>query len=278
MTPISLAILLQIASPTNDSTDIIVLALLSVAVILLAGMTGRVNMGFQVPGFSRPLSQKRKEILQKHFPFYSQLTPNRRKRFEQKVQYFIHVKDFIPRQIPTVTGEMKVLISACAVQLTFGYPKVFLSHFKRILVYPDNYYSTINKTFHKGEVNPRLRAIVLSWKAFVEGYINGSDGRNLGLHEMAHALRLENLILNAEYNFLDEEVLEHWQYLADQEMTSIAQGKSRMFRDYAGTDPDEFFSVAIENFFERPEKFKSLMPNLYAILVLLLKQDPLNPV
>lgn len=277
MTLTSLAILLQ-ASPTNqNSSEVVFLAILSVVVILLTGISGKVNMGFQVPGFPRPLSSKRKEILKKRFPYYSQLSPTRRKRFEQKVQYFIYVKEFIPRQIPIVTEEMKVLISACAVQLTFGYPKVFLSHFKRILVYPDNYYSTINKTFHKGEVNPRLRAVVISWKAFVTGYFNPTDGRNLGLHEMAHALRLENLILNAEYNFFDNAVLQQWQALADQEMQNISTGNSRMFRDYAGTDSDEFFAVAVENFFERPAKFKSLMPNLYGILVLLLKQDPLNP-
>ncbi|WP_422361648.1 zinc-dependent peptidase [Reichenbachiella sp.] len=277
MTITSLAILLQVSSPNQNSSEVVFLAILSVLVILLTGISGKVNMGFQVPGFSRPLSSKRKEILKKHFPYYCQLSPNRRKRFEQKVQHFIYVKEFIPRQIPIVTEEMKVLISACAVQLTFGYPKVFLSHFKRILVYPDNYYSTINKTFHKGEVNPRLRAVVISWKAFVAGYFNPKDGRNLGLHEMAHALRLENLILNAEYNFFDGAVLQQWQTLADQEMQNISAGNSRMFRGYAATDPDEFFAVAVENFFERPEKFKSLMPNLYGILVLLLKQDPLNP-
>lgn len=270
-------LLLQADPPPTSFFDTVVLVFLSIIIILLAAMSGRVNMGFQVPGFPRPMPLKRKKILNKHFAFYINLPSNKKRRFEQKVQHFIHVKDFIPRQIPQVTEEMKVLISACAVQLTFGYPKVFLSHFKRILVYPDNYYSTINNTYHKGEVNPKLRAIVLSWKAFVEGYIHHRDGRNLGLHEMAHALRLENLILNAEYNFLDINVLDRWQVLADQEMTNIANGNSRMFRDYAGTNPDEFFSVAVENFFGRPEQFKRAMPNLYAILVLLLKQDPLNP-
>lgn len=269
---------MQSTPAATDSSEVIFIILLSIGVIILSGMTGKVNMGFQVPGFPRPLSTKRKEILKQHFPFYNKLSPNRKKRFEQKVQYFIYIKDFIPRQIPEVTEEMKVLISACAVQLTFGYPKVFLSHFKRILVYPDNYYSTINNVYHKGEVNPRLRTVVLSWKAFVEGYFNPKDGRNLGLHEMAHALRLENLIMNAEFSFFDEEVLQQWQVLAHKEMINISEGKSRMFRDYAGTDSDEFFSVAVENFFERPQKFKSVMPNLYAILVLLLKQDPLNPV
>lgn len=278
MTEPNFALLLQVDPPANSFVDVAVLAFLSMAVIFLAAITGRVNMGFRVPGFSQPLSTKRKEILKRHFPFYNSLSANKQKRFEQKVKYFIAVKEFIPRQIPEVTDEMKVLISACAVQLTFGFPTVFLSHFKRILVYPDNYYSTINKTYHKGEVNPRHRAIVLSWKAFVEGYLHQADGRNLGLHEMAHALRLENLIWNGEEDFLDPDLLERWQLLADQEMANIAQGKSRLFRTYAGTDPEEFFSVAVENFFERPEKFKSHMPNLYAILVLLLKQDPLTSI
>ncbi|UXX79633.1 zinc-dependent peptidase [Reichenbachiella carrageenanivorans] len=278
MTESSFALLLQADPPANSFMDVVVMAFLSVAVIVLAAITGRINMGFRVPGFSQPLSSKRKEILKKHFPFYNSLSANKQKRFEQKVKSFIVVKEFIPRQMPGVTEEMKVLISACAVQLTFGFPKVFLSHFKRILIYPDNYYSTINKTYHKGEVNPRYRAIVLSWKAFVEGYFDQSDGRNVGLHEMAHALRLENLIWNGEYDFLDPDLLARWQILADQEMINIAHGKSRLFREYAGTDPEEFFSVAVENFFERPEKFKSHMPNLYAILVLLLKQDPLNSI
>lgn len=270
-------LLLQTTPPSQDLSDIVLLIFISIAIVVVAGMTGRVNMGFQVPGFPRPLSKKRKDILTRRFPFYTNLTHHRKRRFEQKVQYFIHVKEFIPRQMPVVTEEMKVLIAACAVQLTFGYPKIFLSHFKRILVYPDSYYSTINKTYHKGEVNPRLRAIVLSWRAFVEGYISEGEGRNLGLHEMAHALRLENMILNTEFKFMDEGLLSNWHAIADEEMNNIANGNSKLFRNYAGTNQDEFFSVAVENFFERPEKFKSLMPNLYAILVLLLKQDPLNP-
>lgn len=270
-------ILLQSSPPSKGLSDIVMLIFISIAVVVITGMTGRVNMGFQVPGFPRPLSKSRKDILRKRFPFYTNLTPNRKRRFEQKVQYFIHVKEFIPRQMPAVTEEMKVLIAACAVQLTFGYPKIFLSHFKRILIYPDSYYSTINKTYHKGEVNPRMQAIVLSWRAFVEGYISDGKGRNLGLHEMAHALRLENMIMNSEFRFMDDQLLENWHNIADEEMINISNGNSKLFRDYAGTDQDEFFSVAVENFFERPEKFKSLMPRLYAILVLLLKQDPLNP-
>jgi Mlc titration factor MtfA (ptsG expression regulator) len=37
----------------------------------------------------------------------------------------------------------------------------------------------------------------------------------------------------------------------------------------------EFFSVAVENFFERPQEFKTILPELYSILAQLLRQDPI---
>ena len=276
MNPVIQTLILQASSNATDIYDILILLIISIAIILVLGSSGKVNMGFQVPGFPRPLSKGRRKILNKYFSYYKKLPIDEKNKFEQKVQYFIYIKEFIPRKIPRVTEEMKVLIAACAVQLTFGYPKVFLAHFKRILVYPDNYYSTINNTHHKGEVNPRLRAIVLSWKSFVEGYIDLTDGRNLGLHEMAHALRLENNIFNGEHEFLDKHALEEWHQLATEEIKRIEIGESRMFRDYAGTNQEEFFSVAVENFFERPEKFKTQMPKLYQNLTLLLRQHPVD--
>lgn len=250
--------------------------LMSLGLIFLFSLTGKVGMGFQIPGIARPLPYKYKEILVKYFPYYHRLNRTQQKIFKQKLQYFIHIKEFIPRNIEHVTDEMKVLISACAVQLTFGYPKVMLSHFKRILVYPDDYYSTINRTYHKGEVNPRFQAIVLSWTHFAKGYIEHDTGRNIGLHEMAHALRLENRIFNGESDFLDEDTLSEWHNLAKEEIDRIRSGESRMFRDYAGTNHEEFFSIAVENFFERPQQFSEIMPRLYTLMAKLLRQNPLT--
>ena len=172
-----------------------------------------------------------------------------------------------------MTDEMKVLISASAIQLTFGFPKVRLSHFRNILVYPDAYYSTINRTYHRGEVNPRLSAIVLSWKSFVEGYID-EDGRNLGLHEMAHALRLENKITNDEYDFLDAGALHDWELRATHTMREIDEGREEFFREYGAVNREEFFAVAVENFFERSALFSEKHPLTYSTLCNLLRQDP----
>jgi hypothetical protein len=213
------------------------------------------------------------EFLKKYFRYYHLLPPRSQQIFERRVAVFMHSKSFIPRQMEAVSKEMQVLISASAIQLTFGFPRVHLSFFQYILVFPDQYYSRHTQRYHKGEVNPKAKSIVLAWRHFVEGYMR-PDGRNLGLHEMAHALRLENRIMNKEYNFMDPHWLREWEIHADNTIREIRDGRETFFRAYGAQDREEFFAVAVENFFERPLEFYEKHPLTYDTLAALLKQDP----
>ncbi len=223
-----------------------------------------------------PVPQRYKEILQKYFKYYQQLSEDNKAKFEKKVTQFVNEKQFIPRQVDEVTIEAKVLIAASAVQLTFGLPNVYLRLFRRILVYPNDYYSSITKRYHKGEVNPRFGMIVLSWQSFIDGYIEPNDSKNLGLHEMAHALRFENLIRSEDYPPYEAELLEQFDEYSQKICNDPEFAGQTFFRPYACTDAHEFFSVAVENFFERPEDFKNQLPDLYKILARLLGQDPID--
>ena len=222
------------------------------------------------------LKAQYKEPLQRYFTYYINLPKKDKVLFEKRVQHFINIKKFIPRSVDEVTPEMKAFIAGAAIQITFGLPKVYFSHFKKILVYPDDYYSILNKKYHKGEVNVRGGIIVLSWNHFVEGYKNEEDSINLGLHEMAHALKLENNIFNREYGFLDEDVLEKWEKLAKEEIENMREGKSNFFRKYAAANQHEFFAIAVENFFERPRGFYEHSPELYKTMASLLKQNTIE--
>ena len=216
-----------------------------------------------------------KKPLQKYLRYYKQLNPSDKVVFEKRVQKFINQKQFIARGMEKITDEMKALIAGAAIQLTFGHPSIYFTHFKRILVYPDSYYSEISQRYHKGEVNMG-GLIVLSWKNFVEGYADNEDGRNLGLHEMAHALHLENAVTNEEYGFLDDDMLKVWTDLCFREIEKMKEGKSDFFRVYAITNNQEFFAIAVENFFERPGEFHDWNPKLYDTLIKMLNQDPLK--
>ncbi|RDV15280.1 DgsA anti-repressor MtfA [Pontibacter diazotrophicus] len=215
------------------------------------------------------------KALRKQQPsYYASLPQHLKRQFEKRVANFLLRKTFIPRGGSfEVTLAMQVQIAAAAVQLTFGLKPVYLSHFSKILLYPDRYYSSISKRYHSGEVNVR-GYIVLSWKDFEVGYRNDSDGFNLGLHEMAHALHLENIIQNNEHDFLDQEHLSQWNRLAAKEMQSRQQEPEGFLRLQACYDEHEFFAVSAESFFERPHDFSSHHPDLYQALTALLQQDP----
>lgn len=228
--------------------------------------------------FLRNLDNAYKPYLSQYFMFYNSLSSNDKLVFEKRVQKFIDLKQFIPRGgIKEITPEMKALIAGTAVQLSFGYPHIYFVHFWRILIYPDNYYSTITNKYHKGEVN-RRGIIVLSWKSFKEGFSDQSDGINLGLHEMAHALRLINIVENEEYDFYDREIMTEFDKEAEYETNKLLYSPNQrsLFRKYGAINPDEFFSVAIECFFERSYEFHEYNPKLYLLLSKILKIDPVR--
>ena len=225
---------------------------------------------------NRTLQLRYKSPISKHNKFYQNLPAKSKLKFEQKVGYFILTKAFIPRDIREITDEMKALIAATAVQLTFGLPEVTLKHFDKILIYPNDYYSTISRQYHKGEVNPRYKSIVLSWQHFVEGFANPTDGLNLGLHEMAHALKLENLIQNGEHHFFNLDEYQKWLDIAKLEIAHIRNGGQSIFRKYASVNEDEFFAICMELYFEQPHQLFDYNEVLYKTLSNLLRQDTMQ--
>jgi MtfA peptidase len=192
--------------------------------------------------------------------------------FERRVQKFVDMKTFEGREELEVTTEMEALVAAAAIQITFGHPSIYFARFKRIILYPDNYFSPVAGNYHKGEVHTG-GVIVLSWKNLADGYLNDHDGRNLGLHEMAHALRISDYTPGkTESDFLDRDALMRYRKLAHFEMEKIANGESDLFRQYASVNEHEFFAIAVENFFERPEEFLNYNADLMRVMETLLNQ------
>lgn len=221
----------------------------------------------------KALTPEHLAILRKYAIHYQRLGDADKARFERIVAHFVHEKTWTGAGI-TMEEPMKVMISACAAQLLLGFPDVVLSHFERIIVYPQAYRSVGTGRMHQGEVRPKAGLIIISWADFLHGYAHTRDAHNVGLHEMAHALWFENGILNSEDNFLHPERLARWMEHAEGEMARIRRGESRLFRDYAGANQAEFFAVAVEYFFEQPTLFHQELPELYAVLCGMLQQDP----
>lgn len=233
------------------------------------------DQGFMHYLLPQRLSPSDERLLQRTFQFYNKLSPGKRKKFGSRIKKFILDKKFESRESLEITEDMKVLIAATAMRVTLGLKSYIFPTFHTILIYPENFYSGFSKAVVKGETN-MAGMIVFSWKDFEFGISDENDNLNLGYHEFGHALFVERFKQTMEYSF--ERNYKEWDHIVFRERKLKEAAQKETFRKYATSNNHEFFAVAVENFFERPEKFKNDLPKLYSTMTKLLNQDPLAPV
>lgn len=217
--------------------------------------------------FKKALTNPQLSILNKEFDFYKRLDENEKAIFRHRLATFINSKEFIGREGLKLDDEMRTLISATAVMLTFGFRNYIIELIDKIIVYPKAYYSNLNETYHKGETNPQLKAIVFSWEDFKKGYHIGDDNLNLGIHEFGHAIHLNAF----GKNDISSEIFKDGfnklaTYLQEHKMVRNNLTTSKYFRAYAYTNQFEFFAVVLENFIETPDEFRNKFPELYGYM------------
>lgn len=207
-------------------------------------------------------------------PYYQRLSVKGKALFLDRVLTFMFSKTFEGKNGLKVTDEMKIMISASAVQLTFGLKRFRLENIETIYIYPETFYLANDRREFKGGTSSSGN-MHFSWKDFREGYTDDDDNYNLGLHEMSHALKL-SVLADASFDARFGSYLDTWLEIADKELERIKHGKPSFLRSYAKTNRHEFFAVCVEHFFENPEEFKTALPDIYNHLAVLLNQNPLN--
>lgn len=211
----------------------------------------------------KEISKEQEHILATEFHFYKLLSKKHKRQFRHRVATFIADKKFVGRENLEVTDRMKVLIAAVGCMLSFGRKHYEYSLIDYVLIYPDEFYSTMNDHHHKGEFNPREKALVLSWKDFEKGYRITDDNLNLGIHEFMHAMQLEARksrdLDAARFTKQFQNILKR---LTHQDVKDKLDETS-YFRAYAFTNQYEFMAVLAEYFIESPTDFKAHFPQLY---------------
>lgn len=214
--------------------------------------------------FLKQLNTPQRAILENHFSFYKNLSNKEKKYFEHRVALFIKDKEFIGRENNSISDEMKVLISATAVMLTFGFRDFYIGVISKIVIYPNKFYSNTNKAYHRGEFNPKLKTLVLSWKDFKAGFNDENDNLNLGIHEFTHAIHINSIKeRDVSSTIFSDSFKELTKLLSINETLRNRLMASHYFRKYAFTNQFEFVAVIIENFIETPQEFKAQFPNVY---------------
>jgi MtfA peptidase len=219
-----------------------------------------------------PLDKETLELMKKVDPWYAQMNLKQKNKYRVRFNDFLRTTRFIFKEGIPLDRQVLVkrILAAGAARLSLQLSRKAFDQYDRIIIYEHPYYSTINHRYHKGEVNPGIGFIVFSYEAILEGY-EKKEGTNLVYHELAHALWLEHKLF--DYDVFRDEDLDAYEVLAKQELQHAGEPDHHFFRDYGYTNLPEFFAVSVENFFERPKEFKTALPDLYASLAKLFKQD-----
>lgn len=216
-------------------------------------------------------------VVARYLKYYNRLGLEEQRKFLFRTYLFQHSKNFHYIEVEE-TAEMPILVSAVAVQLTFGLEKFKLNYFDDIFIIRDDYHYGFYSRPFMGHVDQT--GIYLSWDNFIKGISGQTFNCNVGLHEMGHALAYVNFITQTEEDKHFKKEFTNFSKVARPIFTSMQQGEQggakNLLGDYAATNYHEFWAVSVEVFFENSVQFRHELPELYEAMSRVLNQDPLN--
>jgi Mlc titration factor MtfA (ptsG expression regulator) len=218
-------------------------------------------------------------LLTENVAYYRSLNENDKIRFENKIKEFLSYVRI--HGVNTEVDELdKLLVASSAVIPVFGFDWHYYN-LKDVLIYADTFnmeeYSVTAKERNiLGVVGTGAmqRMMILSKPALRRGFQHETDGSNTGIHEFVHLLDKAD----GEADGIPEQLL-HKQYTIpwikymSEEIEKIREGNSDI-NTYGAANRAEFFAVAAEYFFEKPDLFKARHPELFDLMKKVFHQEP----
>jgi MtfA peptidase len=224
-------------------------------------------------------AEKYTELLQAHIAFYQKLDAAGKIKFEERLSSFL--KDTHIEAVGTeVTALDTVLIASSAVIPIFGFPNWKYKNLTNVVLYPDTFDHefqfegggrNILGMVGSGYMNGQM---LLSRAALTKAFSKEHGAENAALHEFVHLLdKSDGATDGVPESLLAHEYVVPWLHLMHQEMHRIESRKSDI-NPYAVTNEAEFFAVAAEYFFEKPQQLEAKHPEIYRMLKQIFEQDP----
>lgn len=252
---------------------IFVIALMVIFWLLLKGSRRQIKVA--------PPKSNYRAILEEQVPFFRRLNETGKKSFQDRMQHFLSSV-----RITGVHTEAKdldrVLIAASAIIPIFAFPDWEYTNLREVLLYPD----TFDEEYRiEGEERPisgmvgwgaMQNQMIISQHDLHQGFLNATGKTNTAIHEFVHLIdKTDGATDGVPENLLNQQYILPWLNLMHQKIREIRQGQSDI-DPYGATNQAEFFAVASEYFFERPDLLQTKHPELFQLLETIFRQKPLS--
>ncbi|SEO91527.1 zinc-dependent peptidase [Aquisalimonas asiatica] len=219
-------------------------------------------------------------------PVFAGLDRGERERLRQLASLFLHDKDVLPLNGLELDPSMRAGLAALACLPVLNIGLEVYRGWRTVLVYPSGFIARHSYTDEHGlaheETSPLAGEaweggpVVLSWDD-VECSLE-LDGYNVVLHEFCHKLDMSNGDANGMPPLPTGMSPQEWAAAFTDAYEALCAavdgGQETVLDPYAAEAPGEFFAVACESFFERPDVLREAMPAVYSLLSRYFRQDP----
>lgn len=211
------------------------------------------------------------ELLEAEIDFYTRLSVVEKPRFITEMKTFL-MNTRIVGVDTEVTDLDRLYIGASGVIPIFYFEDWHFYELDEVMLYA----GPINTDFETNQPDSNILGMVgtgkmegkmaLSRLALSEGFRIKTDVHNTALHEFVHLVdKADGRIDGLPKALMDKPYAIPWLQLARYHIAKIKAGHSNV-DEYGATNLSEFFAVAAEYFFERPDLLKERHPDLYKAL------------
>jgi Mlc titration factor MtfA (ptsG expression regulator) len=236
----------------------------------------------------RPFPEAWLAILHRNVPLYGRMPQVDQEELRRHILIFLGEKRFEGCAGLEITDEVRVTIAAHACILLLHRQTDYYPGLSSILVYPHAYAVPAREWLPNGMVIEGVDvrqgeswhhgSVVLSWDSVRRMAADRRACDNVVLHEFAHQLDSSwgrgdsTPILQSRSTFVTWARVLQKEY--DTLRSEVSRRRQTLLDDYGATNPAEFFAVATECFFQRPQEMLKEHPELYQELRQFYQQDP----
>ena len=209
-----------------------------------------------------------RKLLIQHLPFYNQLRVEDKERFRNRMALYMMAVEFIPKGWEQLPEDIKAVIGANAVQLTFGQEDFLLPDYERIAIYTTPFPSPqYPDTLHTSEIFPEDGVLLFSAPQLMAGFLQPTTHYNIVLHEYIKVFQQ----IYPSKNYPVEKEIE-WPVLE-----KISRFPRQNIEATIGIPDISPVVVSGVLFFTHSESFSRLAPKLFQQWQMVFKYNSLSP-
>jgi hypothetical protein len=199
------------------------------------------------------LSKDLTRLLEQFFPYYNKCSPLEQKQFRIRVAMFTMGVDWMPKgfQEDEVPIDVKTMLAAQAIMLTFKKPEYLFKQFEKVIVYPLPFPSPEYPFAHASEMYEADGCLLFSAQQVTQAFIQPDLFFNVALYEYAKVY----MLTYPDENYPACTEIDIWDQL--EQVSNMNRAFVEATIGLAGINP---LPVLIHHYFNFPKTFQARMP------------------